>query len=235
MDSQNTAVLTGVGREGQVGEAVARAFAKAGIAVALLDRSEERAAARAAALSAEGHSAEGYGCDLADASSLAATGQRIRSRFGDGVSCLVHMAGGFAASGPVSESDIEVWREQLRINLETAYLTCREFLPVIRARKGAIVLFASQAALPGATPAGLSAYAAAKAGVIALMRAMAAEERKNGVRANAIAPNAIRTASNVASMGDKGSYVALEDVANAAVFLCSDDARAITGQIIALG
>ena len=235
MNSQGTAVLTGVGRPGQVGEAVAHAFAKAGFSVALLDRSEERATARAADLTKAGHSAAGYGCDLADASSLAGTGERVTKRFGDSIRCLVHMAGGFAASGPVADSALDVWHDQLRINLETAYLTCRQFLPALRKDGGAIVLFSSQAALPSGAVAGLSAYAIAKAGVVLLTRAIAAEEGKHGVRANAVAPTAIRTASNVAAMGDRGSFVELDEVAGAVLFLCSDAASAISGQIVALG
>jgi len=233
--SQATAILTGVGREGQVGEAVARAFAASGLAVALVDHSGERASARASELAAQGHVAEGFGCDLADDGSLGALSERISARFGDSVHYLVHMAGGFAASGPVAEASLDVWHQQLRINLETAYLTCRRFLPQIRHNAGAIVLFGSQAALPDAAAAGLSAYAIAKAGVLTLTRAIAAEERKHGVRVNAVAPSSIRTATNVAAMGDIGPYVELDDVARAVLFLCSDAARAITGQIIALG
>ena len=235
MAPQITAILTGVGREGQVGEAVARAFAAADIAVALVDHSRERPTARAAELSAKGHVAEGYGCDLADEASVAALAASIGTRFGDSIRYLVHMAGGFAQSGPIAEASLDVWHQQLRINLETAYLTCRQFLPQIRRNAGAIVLFGSQAALPGGSASGLSAYAIAKSGVLMLTRTIAAEERKNGVRINAVAPSSIRTATNVASMGDKAPYVELDDVARTVLFLCSDAARAITGQIIALG
>jgi len=141
-------------------------------------------------------------------------------------------------SGPVGESDVTVWDTQLAINLRTAYVTSRGFLPMLRAGRGALVFFASETALPGASVAEASAYAVAKTGVVTLMRAIAAEEKKNGVRANAVAPAAVRTASNVSAMGEKGSasggYVEMSAVTEAVSFLCSPAASAITGQVIRL-
>jgi NAD(P)-dependent dehydrogenase (short-subunit alcohol dehydrogenase family) len=97
-----------------------------------------------------------------------------------------------------------------------------------------MVYFASTAALPGAGVAKMSAYAAAKGGVVTLMRAVAAEEKGNGVRANAIAPLAIRTAQNLASMGKGHQYVERETVA-AWVLWLSTRAAGINGQVIRLG
>jgi 3-oxoacyl-[acyl-carrier protein] reductase len=88
----------------------------------------------------------------------------------------------------------------MSINLTTAYLVTHAFLPFVRAARGAIVYFASEAVLPGAKVANIAAYAAAKSGVVMLMRAVAQEERDNGVRANALAPTSIRTATNVKTM-----------------------------------
>jgi NAD(P)-dependent dehydrogenase (short-subunit alcohol dehydrogenase family) len=68
--------------------------------------------------------------------------------------------------------------------------------------------------------------------VLALMRAVAQEEAKNGVRANALAPSSIRTASNVAAMGKDVSYVEPADLANVVAFLCSPESAAISGQIL---
>jgi NAD(P)-dependent dehydrogenase (short-subunit alcohol dehydrogenase family) len=66
------------------------------------------------------------------------------------------------------------------------------------------------------------------------MRSIAAEEGKNGVRANAVAPIAIRTAANVATMGAGARYIEREQVASAVTFLCSDAASAITGELLPL-
>lgn len=106
--------------------------------------------------------------------------------------------------------------------------------PLVRSARGSVVFFASEAVVEGARTSGISAYTAAKAAVVALMRSVADEGRELGVRANALAPAAIRTATNEASMGADAKYVEREDVAAAVAFLCSPAARAITGQVLRL-
>jgi 3-oxoacyl-[acyl-carrier protein] reductase len=235
MFTGSTVLLTGVGREGQVGEVVAGAFAAAGASVILVDRTTSRVNARTQAIRDAGHQASGYACDLSDPSAVTALAQTVRTSHGPSLNALVHMAGGFAMSGPVAESTDDVWNRQLSINLTTAYLTARAFIPLLRAGRGSLVFFASQAALPGGAVAKMSAYAIAKTGVVALMRAIAAEERPNGVRANALAPTSIRTASNVQSMGEAVRYVERQQVADAVLLLCSAQASAITGTVMPLG
>jgi NAD(P)-dependent dehydrogenase (short-subunit alcohol dehydrogenase family) len=227
-------LLTGVGREGQVGEVVARVFAERGATVLLVDRQADQARARARALVDQGHRASAYGCDLTNADDVGELAARVRGDHGDRLDALVNMAGGFASSGTVAEGAVDVWHRMLAINLTTAYLSTRAFLPLVRAGRGAIVYFASEAALPGSRIAGTAPYAAAKTGLVALMQAVAQEERANGVRSNALAPGAIRTAANMESMGADKRYVEREDVASAVAWLCSEDARAVTGQVIRL-
>ncbi len=226
-------VLTGVGRAGQVGEVVAKAFLDAGARLALMDRDEE-VHARAAELAQAGGKASAFVCDLTNPGAVAAAAERIGSESGGAVAALVNLAGGFAMSGPVADSDLAVLHKQIAINLTTAYVATRAFLPLLRAGQGAIVYFASASVLPGGSTRNMSAYAAAKAGVLALMRSVAAEESGAGVRANALAPTAIRTADNLTAMGKDASYVEREAVAEAVLFLCSAAARHITGQAIKL-
>jgi NAD(P)-dependent dehydrogenase (short-subunit alcohol dehydrogenase family) len=228
------ALLTGVGREGQVGEVVARAFAERGATVLLVDRQADQAEARTRVLTEAGHRASAYACDLTNAQQVGELAARVRGEHGDGLDALVNMAGGFASSGTVADGDIDVWHRMLAINLTTAYLATRAFLPSLRASHGAIVYFASEAALPGSRIAGTAPYAAGKAAVVTLMQAVAQEERANGVRSNALAPGAIRTAANLESMGTDKRYVEREDVSSTVVWLCSDAARAVTGQVIRL-
>ena len=230
--SGRSVVLTGVGREGQVGEVVARAFAERGARVYLVDRTGDEARARSDALNAAGLRSAALSADLSDPTAVDALAARVRDATSGRVHALVHLAGGFAASGPVADSDPVAWTRQLTINLTTAYLTARAFLPLVRATKGAIVFFGSEAALPGARVSGIAAYAAAKGAVLTLMQAIAQEERDNGVRANALAPAAIRTAANLADMGADAAYVTREAVADVVVWLCSDAARAVTGQVV---
>jgi NAD(P)-dependent dehydrogenase (short-subunit alcohol dehydrogenase family) len=229
------AVLTGVSRQGQVGEVVARSLAEQGAAVVLIDRTGVEAEARAKEIRDLGARAMAVNADLTDPAQLDAVAGVVKNEFG-GVDALVNIAGGFGMSGKVSESDPSAWSRLLDIGLTTAYLTTRAFLPLVRERRGAIVFFAAAAALPGGRIAGLSAYAVSKAGVITLMRAVAQEERETGVRSNALAPTAIRTAANMESMDASTRYVEREEVADAVRFLCfSPAARAITGQVIQLG
>jgi 3-oxoacyl-[acyl-carrier protein] reductase len=228
-------VLTGAGRPGQVGEAVAAAFATAGARLALVGRAGAEVEARAEALRARGHRAASYAADLADATQVEALAQRVIREHGERVDALVNIAGGFAVSGPVADSDVTLLPRQIAINLATAYHATRYFLPSLRAARGAVVYFASEAVVPGGSVAGIVAYAAAKAGVVTLMRAVAEEERDRGVRANAVAPSAIRTGDNLAAMGAGARFVEREHVADTVLYLCSDAASAITGQVIELG
>ena len=230
--SGRSVVLTGVGREGQVGEAVARAFAERGARVYLVDRTEDQARARSDALNSAGLRSAALSADLSDPAAVDALAARVRDATSGRVHALVHLAGGFAASGPVADSDPGTWTRQVTINFTTTYLTARAFLPLVRPTKGAMVFFGSEAALPGARVAGIAAYAAAKGAVLTLVQAIAQEERDNGVRANALAPAAIRTAANIAEMGPDAAYVTREAVADVVLWLCSDAARAVTGQVV---
>jgi len=229
------AVLTGVSRQGQVGETVAQSLAERGVSVVLIDRTGVEAEARAREIRDRGHRALAVNADLTDASQLDAVARVVKNECG-GVDALVNIAGGFSMSGKVSDSDPGAWSRQLGTGLTTAYLTTRAFLPLVRERRGAVLFFAAAAALPGGRIAEMSAYAVSKAGVITLMRAVAQEERQTGVRSNALAPTAIRTAANVESMDASTRYVEREEVADAVLFLCfSEAARSITGQVIQLG
>jgi len=231
---QRLTLITGVGRAGQVGEAVARAFAARGDHVLLVSRSDAEGAARADALRSDGLAASPYACDLAEPDQVTSLAKRVMKEHGTGLDALVNLAGGFASSGPVGESELETWERLSRINLHTAYTVTRAFLPSLRRARGSVVFFASAAVLPGASVSGIWAYAAAKGSVVTLMRALAREERDAGVRANAVAPTAVRTASNLESMGEGTRYVEREAVADAVWYLCSDAARAVTGQVIEL-
>jgi NAD(P)-dependent dehydrogenase (short-subunit alcohol dehydrogenase family) len=227
-------LITGVGSKGQVGEAVAAALARRGDTVLLVSRSEDEVEARARDVSATGGTAKGYGCDLSDPREVERLAKRVRDDHGDRLDALVNLAGGFGTSGPIAESDPSAFGRLFAINARTAYLATRAFFPYVRKTSGAIVFFASEVVLEGSRTSGVSAYAVAKSSVVALMRSVADEGREFGVRANALAPGAIRTGSNEASMGRDARYIEREDVASAVAFLCSPEAKAITGQVIRL-
>jgi NAD(P)-dependent dehydrogenase (short-subunit alcohol dehydrogenase family) len=215
-----------------VGEAVATAFAEHGARVFLVDRQENEARARAEALVNAGRRAAGLGADLTDEAAVAALVERVRDATAGRVYALVHLAGGFSKSGPVAESAVALWARMFTLNATTAFLTARAFMPLLRTAKGSIVFFASEAILPGGRTAGVSAYAASKSALVALMQSISQEEAAFGVRANALAPASIRTAANVAAMGADAHFVSREDVAKVVLWLCSEDARAVNGQVV---
>ncbi|MGQ0640294.1 MAG: SDR family NAD(P)-dependent oxidoreductase [Gemmatimonadaceae bacterium] len=231
---RRTAVLTGVGRQGQVGEAVAQVFARANLDLVLVDRDLANASQRADDVRSSGGQVHPFACDLSDVTAVQELAGKIEQVAPNGIHALVCLAGGFAVTGSVADSDPATYSNMIAINLTTAYLTTRALLPSLRRARGSILYVSSAAVLPGSTGARIFAYAAAKSGVAALMRAVASEEAGNGVRANALAPTSIRTASNEKSMGQSTRYVEREQVADLALYLCSDAAHAITGQIIRL-
>jgi NAD(P)-dependent dehydrogenase (short-subunit alcohol dehydrogenase family) len=226
-------VITGVGREGQLGETLASTFCEAGARVAAVDLMRDEVVARATALSDAGLHCEPFSCNLTDASQADALALELEQRYG-GVDALVHAAGGFAMGGSVTEADPALWERMFAINLTSAYHATRALLPLMRRRGGAVVYFGSTAALEGGVSAGMAGYVAAKSGVISLMRTVAQEEAPHGVRANAIAPVAVRTAANLDSMGTEARYVEREEVAAVARFLCSADAARVTGQVVVM-
>jgi len=231
-------VITGVGRAGQVGEALALGFAKRGATLALLDRSVTDVEVRAADLRAAGYSVTAHAANLADVDAATAAAATVveatTDRFGGAVHAVVCAAGGFGMTGPLDDGDPAAWHTQFLINLDTAYCTTRAFLPALRRGHGALVYFGSAAALPSAPSGGMAAYVAAKSAVLSMMRTVAEDEREHGVRANAVAPTAVRTAMNLGSMGDTTRYVERESVAEVVAFLCSDAARNVTGQVLRL-
>ncbi|HSJ14340.1 MAG TPA: SDR family oxidoreductase, partial [Longimicrobiales bacterium] len=130
---------------------------------------------------------------------------------------------------PAGETTLAELEREVQRNAGTMLVLTRAALPALRRSRGAIVNFASPTA--ARAPASLGAYAAAKAGVVALTQALAAEEKVHGVRVNAIAPGIMDTDQNRESM--PGSrYVRREDVAEVAYFLATRGAAAVSGEVV---
>lgn len=231
----STVIITGVGRRGQVGEVVSAAFAEKGAQLVLVDRDKTAVSERAADIARQGSNAHPFSCDLTNPEETGEVAARVSDLAPAGIAAVVHMAGGYVDGAPVGETDPNSWHKLFAINLTTAFVATRAFLPLVRRARGSMVYFASAAALPGASVTKMAAYAAAKGGVVTLMRAVAAEERANGVRSNALAPQAIRTEANRSSMGDDQKYVERETIAAWVLWLCSIASGPISGQVIRLG
>lgn len=225
------ALVTGVGRVGQIGHAVARGLGRAGAALVIADLNATALAERAREFTAAGLAVEGSAGDLTTPDAARRAVATAAQRFG-GLDLVVNVAGGLVNYGPVLELTPEQFERELAINLKTTLFVSQAAIPKLRERGGgAIVNFASAAVLK---PQSLMAsYSAAKAAVAGLTRALARELRDDGIRVNAVAPGTMRTADNLASMKDaKVRWVELDDLVAAVLYLASDEARAVSGELL---
>lgn len=222
-------IVTGVGARGQVGYALAKAFLEQGCRVVMTGRT---AAVEDLAAELGGEpDVVAVRANLATPEGAEAVVAAARERFGR-LDVLVNVAGGLSVIGTVEETSLEEWREEFDRNATTAFLMSRAALPLLRESRGSIINFASPAAEKAS--ATLAAYSAAKAGVLALTQALAREERQYGVRVNAVAPGMIDTEQNRETVQDPASvtWVGRDEIARVVLFLASDDASAITGEMI---
>lgn len=180
--------------------------------------------------------------DVTDRASLAAATQATLARHGR-MDHLVHSAGYAGPTVPLDDYDPAEWQRIVDVNLVGSFNVCRAVVPAMRrADAGRIVAIASLAGKEGTPNA--TAYSAAKAGVIALVKALGKELAATGVRVNAIAPAAVRTAllaqmapAHVQTMVDKSPMGRLgepQEVAELAAWLCSDACSFSTGAVFDL-
>ena len=225
------ALVTGVGRVGQIGHAVARGLGRAGAKLLLADVNAVGLADRVKEFAADGIAAKASAGDLTQPEAAHAAAAAVQSQFG-GLDILVNVAGGFFSFGPFTEVQPEALDRELAVNFKTAFFMCQAAIPPLLARGGgAIVNFASIAVVRSLMH--MSAYSAAKSAVAGLTRELAREYRDAGIRVNAVAPATVRTADNLAQLQDsKAPLVELDEVVNTVLFLASDEASAITGQIV---
>lgn len=224
-----TVVVTGAGNVGQVGFAIAQRCIEAGARVLITARSADITAV-AARLGAP-DIVTGVPADLTVPADIERLAAAARERFG-GLDVLINVAGGLTLIKPLSETTTAEWRGEIERNADTVHATSRAMLPLLRQNGGAIVNFASPAGLRAAR--NLGAYSAAKAAVVAHTRALALEEKPNGVRVNAIAPGTIDTEQNRAAADDPdhARWVTREEIADVAVFLAGAGASGISGETI---
>ena len=233
-----TALITGGSRG--IGAAIAAALARAGYAVAInYNHSAEAAEALAASLRAEGRAALPVQADVSDPAQVAAMFAAVERQLG-AVSVLVNNAGIAQQKLFTDLSDAD-WRRMMGVHLDGAFYCCRAALPaMIRARYGRILNIASMWGQVGGSCE--VHYSAAKSGLIGLTKALAKEEGPSGITVNCIAPGVVDTdmmasfsAEDRAALADETPVCRLgnaDEVAAAAVFLCSPAAGFITGQVL---
>jgi NAD(P)-dependent dehydrogenase (short-subunit alcohol dehydrogenase family) len=236
-------LVTGAGSG--IGAASAAALAEAGAAVAVTDIDEAAAAAVAKAIAERGHHAVAHRLDVASE----AQWRRVVAAVADelGPITVLHSNAAltshayYAADLGVVDLSVEVFDRVIAVNLRGGMLACKHVVPgMLAAGGGSIVLTSSVKGSTGS--AHRTAYSMSKGGLDALMRAVATGYGKAGVRCNAIAPGIVLTDAVSAVPADQRA--ALEeahltpslgtpaDIANAVVFLASDDAAFITGQVL---
>jgi NAD(P)-dependent dehydrogenase (short-subunit alcohol dehydrogenase family) len=222
-------IVTGVGARGQLGYTLAERFLEAGARVIVTGRNAE-VEALAGELRTTGE-VVGVVADLMVDTDVARLIDTARTRFGR-LDAVVNTAGGLSVIKPLAETSPDEWRREIERNAETVLRVSTAALPLLRESKGALVNFASPAGLRAVKR--LGAYSAAKAAVVALTRAMALEERANGVRVNAIAPGMIDTDQNRTAEGarEDARYVTRDEVAAVTLFLASPSSSGISGETI---
>lgn len=230
-------VVTG-GSKG-IGAASARAFAANGSKVAVIARDQTGIDGMVSALRDSGATAIGVVAEVTDVAALAGARTLIEDELGP-VDVLVPFAGGFNRVDPIWAISPDEWRRVLEVNLTATLLTMQAFIPTMMTRRsGSIVIMSSVTSRIIDRPL-TAAYAAAKGGVLLLMRHAAIELGPYGIRVNAIAPGTVRTERTDRMMDDEarrltsslsplGRMGTTEDCAIATTYLASEAAGWLTG------
>lgn len=233
----NTALVTGAGRG--IGQAIAYSLAEAGATVAGVDINRELLDTTVSTIIGRGGKAKGWVCDVSDSAQVDRMVQEVLKEFGR-IDILVNNAG-ITRDNLVLRMKDEEWDAVLNVNLRGPFLLCRAVAKaMIRAERGRIVNIASVSGMIG-NP-GQANYSASKAGLIGLTRTLARELAKRNITVNAVAPGFIGTEMS-AKLGPDvieqikqrtplGRLGDPQDVADAVLFLCSEAASFITGQVI---
>lgn len=221
--SGKVVMVTGAG--GNIGQAVARRFAAAGATVVLVGRSESELSA----IAGEVNGVVGV-ADVTDPASLDALVKQIEGSHGK-IDVLAHTVGGYNAGTPVHESGLDVWDKMMNLNARSVYVSGGRVAKHMVDHKvnGRIIAILAKNAYKGTN--NHAAYSASKAAAQRVLESMAAELGKLGITVNGVVPSTIDTPQNRASMpnADYSKWVKPEEIADAILFLASDESRAING------
>ncbi len=155
--------------------------------------------------------------------------------FGKPADTLIHLVGGFAMGSLDAPDASQTWERMMALNLTAPFQCCRAVLPGMKAQgSGWIVGLGARAA--SSPSANLAAYAASKAGLLALTQSLSAEVRGLGIHVNLILASTIDTPANRKAMGTEhtADWVTPNDIAEATLYLCSEQARAVHGATLEL-
>jgi 3-oxoacyl-[acyl-carrier protein] reductase len=229
--------VTGASRG--IGKAIAQRLSASGRLVVLAARTIEPLEELRALINAEGGSAEVRACDVADGEAISAMIEEVASTHGR-LDVLVNNAGATRDGLMLRMSDDD-FDDVIAINLRSAFIACRAAArPMMRSRFGRIINIGSVTGIIG--NAGQANYAAAKAGLVGLTKSLAKELGSKGITANLVAPGFIDTEMTrnlpQAIKDEAERNIAVrrfgtpDEVAHAVVFLASDEASYVTGQVV---
>jgi 3-hydroxybutyrate dehydrogenase len=247
------ALITGSGRG--IGRSIARMFAKEGAMVFLTARTQTELADTATEINATVHRKEVAGfvtADLAQEADCARVIVAAREKFGR-IDILINNAGHYGPVVPVEEYPLAEFDRVIAVHLRAAFLLSKLVLPEMYERESGVILNISSLSAKSAFGWG-SAYAAAKAGMLGLTRVTAAEAARKGVRVNALCPGPVTETVMSKELGAtlakklgvsqeeqlagflssllQGRGQTVDEIAQAALFLCTAQSSAITGQSI---
>jgi NAD(P)-dependent dehydrogenase (short-subunit alcohol dehydrogenase family) len=236
-----TAVVTGAAR-GQ-GAGVARAFVEAGARVVLLDVLDREGEEAARSLAGAGHEARYFHCDVSREPDVERAISAAAAAYG-GLDVLYNNAAIIAYGRRIAELPTADWERTLAVNLTGPFLCAKHAIPHLQRRGGGAIINVSSHGAFQASPVGIADYGTAKGGLVTLTYYLASEYGADGIRANCIAPGPVPTDLNAPFLGTEagrrltaqmiplGRVGEIEDIARAAVFLASDEARWITGAVL---
>jgi NAD(P)-dependent dehydrogenase (short-subunit alcohol dehydrogenase family) len=248
-----TAVVVGGGQTPGAtignGRATALLFAREGASVLVVDRRRDSAEETAQLIRDEGGTAHVHESDLSTEAACSGVADAAQKAFGGRIDVLHHNVGIGAGDATPTRLTEEAWDTILDVNLKAMWLTCKHVVPVMRGQGGgSIVCVSSLASI--ASAGNLTAYKVSKAGVNALVQALASTNARHNVRANAILPGFIDTPMAVdaqaralgqdreALASARASMVPMQhqgtawDVAYAALYLASDESAFVTGVLL---
>ncbi|HEX2609878.1 MAG TPA: SDR family NAD(P)-dependent oxidoreductase [Gemmatimonadales bacterium] len=215
--SGKVVLVTGVGRAGQIGNAVALAFGRAGAKIVACDQNAVGVAERVREFAAQGVDARPCAGDLTQPD-IAALAVEIALKHFNRLDVVVNVAGGLTTYGPIEDITAEAIDREIAINLKTAVLVSQAAIQALSRTQGCIVNFSSIAFFNPQSP--MAVYSAAKAAVAGFTQSLALELRDRKIRVNAVAPAMVRTVDNVAAVGDAGAqYVEMQEITDGVMTL----------------
>ena len=233
------ALVTGAGTG--IGRAAALAFSREGAAVVLAGRREAELHAVAKEITVAEGQAAAIPTDVSSAEAVAALVKSTLDRFGR-LDAAFNNAGVMGAFKPIAEATVEDFDQTIAINLRGVWLMVKHEVEAMLAQGGGGAIVNTSSFLAMGASAGSSAYSASKGGLDAMVRSVALEVGGSGIRINNVNPGAIKTPMSMGTpdevMAALAAHAALkrmgepEDIGNVAVWLCTDEARFITGQSI---